>query len=47
MLTIESVAIPASISGALNADATELSGAFKQGATTLAITLRRAAGKEK
>ena len=46
-LTIESVAIPAAISGALNADATELIGTFKQGSATLPLTLRRAAGKEK
>jgi|SRR5579862_738063 len=42
-LTIESVAIPASISGALNAALNELTGTFTQGPTALPLTLRRAA----
>ena len=47
-LTIESVAIPASISGALNAGLNELTGTFTQGPTTLPLTLRRtAAGQDR
>lgn len=46
-LTLESVAIPASISGALNADATELAATFTQGGATLPVTFRRAAPKER
>jgi hypothetical protein len=41
-LTVESVAVPATISGTLNADATELTGTFSQGQASLPLTLRRA-----
>jgi len=40
-LNIESVAVPASISGTLNPGATELSGTFKQGQTSLPLRLHR------
>jgi hypothetical protein len=47
-LTIESVAIPAKIAGALNVDNTELVGTFTQGPASLPLTLHRApAGKDK
>ena len=39
-LTIESVAVPATISGTLNADATEIAGTFSQGSSNLPLTLR-------
>jgi len=40
-LTIESVAVPSTISGTLNAESTELTGTFRQGGTNLPLTLRR------
>ena len=47
-LTIESVAIPAKIAGALNENGTELIGTFTQGPASLPVTLRRAAaGRDK
>jgi len=47
-LTIESIAIPAKIAGALSADATELIGTFTQGPTSLPVTLRHApAGRDR
>ena len=46
-VTIETLAVPATISGTLNADATELNGTFTQGPNSLPLTLRHAAGKDK
>jgi hypothetical protein len=40
-LTIESVAVPARISGTLDAGASELTGTFTQGPVSLPLTLRR------
>ena len=41
-VTIETLAIPSTIAGTLNGDATELTGTFKQGPATLPLRLHRA-----
>ena len=42
-LTIESTAVPATISGTLDAGASELTGTFTQGTASLPLTLRHSA----